>query len=544
MKWFYNLRISTKLLISYVLVALIAGIIGLIGITKINVMKHDATDMYEHNTNPLGTFGEVATAFQKARVNLRGMMLDENPDRMKANAASIKKLYGEIDENLAEFEKTLETEAGKQEFQALKASISQYQPVRDQMIDTALAGNKDEALSQMRGEGLSFEKKIDASIKKLFEMKVDHGKSRNERTIVTAKNATIQTVIFAIAGMALAVMLGLFMSRMITGPMKKVVNLAEAIADGDLTQHLDMDRDDETGQLARAMNGMTSRLHQLIESLAQNSAMVASAANQLTSNAVQMATGSEEVAAQVGTVATASEEMAATSTEIAANCNAAAQGSKNASDSAMHGSSVVQETVAGMGRIAEQVKESAHTIESLGNRSDQIGAIIGTIEDIADQTNLLALNAAIEAARAGEQGRGFAVVADEVRALAERTTKATKEIGDMIKAIQQETREAVASMENGVKEAEKGTMEAAKSGDALQEIIEQINAVTMQVNQIATAAEQQTATTCEISNNIQQVTDVIQETARGAQESSSAAHQLSKLAEEMQKLVEQFKLAA
>jgi methyl-accepting chemotaxis protein len=241
-------------------------------------------------------------------------------------------------------------------------------------------------------------------------------------------------------------------------------------------------------------------------------------------------------------VATAGEEMSATSGDIAQNCLMAAEGAQQAAQSAQNGADVVEKTVRVMGQIAEKVQESARTVESLGARSDQIGAIIGTIEDIADQTNLLALNAAIEAARAGEQGRGFAVVADEVRALAERTTRATREIGEMIKAIQNETKGAVAAMEQGVHQVENGTIEAAKSGQALQDILQQINDVSMQVNQIATAAEEQTATTGEISSNMQQITEVVQQTSQGAQESASAAAQLSGNADELQRLVQQFKL--
>jgi methyl-accepting chemotaxis protein len=234
--------------------------------------------------------------------------------------------------------------------------------------------------------------------------------------------------------------------------------------------------------------------------------------------------------------------MAATSSDIAQTCMRAAEGARQASVVAERGAVVVNETVTIMGRIAERVQNTARTVESLGSRSDQIGAIIGTIEDIADQTNLLALNAAIEAARAGEQGRGFAVVADEVRALAERTTKATREIGEMIKAIQSETKGAVTAMDEGVREVEKGTDEAAKSGRALQEILEQISNVSLQVSQIATAAEEQTATASEISNNIHQITDVVQETAKGAQESASASRQLTAVAEQLQSLVRQFKV--
>jgi methyl-accepting chemotaxis protein len=235
--------------------------------------------------------------------------------------------------------------------------------------------------------------------------------------------------------------------------------------------------------------------------------------------------------------------MAATSGEIAQNCLYAADGSRQANDKAVAGVAVVKETVAVMGRIARCVRSSADTVESLGVRSNQIGNIIGTIEDIADQTNLLALNAAIEAARAGEQGRGFAVVADEVRALAERTTRATREISEMIKSIQKETHGAVTAMNEGVSEVEKGTMEASRSGEALQEILSQIETVTTQVNQIATAAEEQTATTGEITSNIQQITDVVTETARGAQESAVAANQLTSLAHELKSLVGQFQFA-
>jgi methyl-accepting chemotaxis protein len=224
------------------------------------------------------------------------------------------------------------------------------------------------------------------------------------------------------------------------------------------------------------------------------------------------------------------------------NCLSAAENSNQASETARSGSEIVMQTINGMERISTRVRDAAKTVESLGTRSDQIGQIIGTIEDIADQTNLLALNAAIEAARAGEQGRGFAVVADEVRALAERTTRATREIGEMIKAIQNETRGAVAAIEDGVEEVEKGTASSVQSGKALEMILAQVSDVAMQVNQIATAAEEQTATTSQITTNITQITSIVQQTSHGATETAASSSVLSREAAELQRLVGQFQL--
>ena len=342
--------------------------------------------------------------------------------------------------------------------------------------------------------------------------------------------------------LVLTILLALFIARSITVPASILAKQTAQVAKGELDIQVSCSSSDEIGQLACSFKTMTESLRSIISQVAGTSTQVAAAANQLNLSAEQIATGAEEVAAQAATVATAGEEMSATSGDIAQNCQMAAEGAQRASQSAQNGAAVVDATIAVMSQIADKVEESAKTVERLGTRSEQIGAIIGTIEDIADQTNLLALNAAIEAARAGEQGRGFAVVADEVRALAERTTRATKEIGEMIKAIQKETKGAVTAMEQGVQQVEAGTIEAAKSGAALREILEQINAVAMQVNQIATAAEEQTATTSEISSNMQQITDVVQETSNSAHESATAAAQLSGNAEELQRLVRQFKL--
>jgi methyl-accepting chemotaxis protein len=326
--------------------------------------------------------------------------------------------------------------------------------------------------------------------------------------------------------------------RQIGGEPSELEDIAVRVSNGDLTVRMD----EERSGIYAGMRQMVLSLREVMDEVNRSSHAVSSSSVQLHANAAQTSEGSHEVVSQADTVATASEEMAATSADIAHNCHQAAESSNLASHTAQNGANVVRDTVEGMTRIAAKVRSSASAVEQLGARSDQIGEIVATIEDIADQTNLLALNAAIEAARAGDQGRGFAVVADEVRALAERTTKATREIGEMIKSIQKDTRLAVNAMEEGVKEVERGTAGAASSGQALEAILLQINDVTGQINQIATAAEEQTATTREITNNIQNISDTVKMSARSSEEISLASSQLSELSVELQEMVKRFKL--
>jgi methyl-accepting chemotaxis protein len=363
---------------------------------------------------------------------------------------------------------------------------------------------------------------------------------------VSAKlnNLMWMSLLIALIVLAAAVSISFYIASGITRPINAMKLMLQDIAqgEGDLTKRLHIQSNDELGETGLFFNTFVEKIHSIISQVAQTTIRVATAATQVYTTSEQMATGAEQVASQAGTVATAGEEMSATSSDISRNCGMAADASREASRKASDGAAVVERTVGIMNEVADRVKDTSRSIESLGVRSDQIGEIVGTIEDIADQTNLLALNAAIEAARAGEQGRGFAVVADEVRALAERTTRATHEIGEMIKAIQSETKTAVESMEDGVHKVEEGRGESARSGEAIQSILQQINEVAMQVNQIATAAEEQTATTSEISSNMIQITEVVHQTAQGAHESATAASQLNKVAEELQRLVGQFRL--
>lgn len=338
--------------------------------------------------------------------------------------------------------------------------------------------------------------------------------------------------------------IALLVARYISKSVRRIARHLNQVADGDLGVLLEKTSNDELGMLSQDINRMVEKLRMLISSVKNASDSVVSASGQFYATSRNLSIGVEEVAGQAVLVATAAEEMAATSRSISENCTTAAQSVKVTEDFAQTAEGVVRQTVTMMDSIAALVQDSAVTVKDLGTSSAQIGSIIATIEDIADQTNLLALNAAIEAARAGEQGRGFAVVADEVRRLADRTGKATREIGMVIKDIQAKIGDAVNSMQEGVSQVTRGTTDAARSGEALQEIVKHTRLITSQVNQVAVAATEQTATTDEISCNISQITSIAQSTVDEVKNSVTAAGQMTALAGELHSQIQQFKLPA
>jgi methyl-accepting chemotaxis protein len=540
-----NTKIITRLLIGFGLVLLLLTGVAGGGIWSMIRMSRGIEDIKEAY--------QTVEYSQRLRANVNQMRRFEKDIFLNIEStdkvANYRKQYDEVvdryNKRFDELTKLTRDAQEKELIDKIKQDFTAYHTGFTAVYDQIKAGkitNKDVANHQME----QVKDRIHEVETLVLQLADKNAKDAGEELAAgdAARKRTVTIIAFMLIGaIGAAVFICFAISRSIIVPVNQLAAQADRLADGDLTVQIAVEGEDEIGQLAGAFRRMAQNLSKAISQISQSAMQVASASSQLQSTAGEIANGAEQVASQSTSVATASEEMSATSGDIAMNCQMAAETSNRASDMARSGVEVVRETIEGMERIAGQVRAAAKTVEDLGARSDQIGAIIGTIEDIADQTNLLALNAAIEAARAGEQGRGFAVVADEVRALAERTTRATREIGDMIKAIQGETKGAVAAMEEGVAQVEKGTASSMKSGDALATIMEQINDVNMQVNQIATAAEEQTATTSEITGNIHQITDIVQRTSQGAAETAAASSDLSRESEQLQRLVGQFRLA-
>jgi len=327
-------------------------------------------------------------------------------------------------------------------------------------------------------------------------------------------------------------------------PVSEAGQVLTSMAEGNFTVKMKGEYKGDYLNMKNNVNKVVASLNQAIGRVAQSASDLATSASQISSSTEEMAVGANEQSAQTTDVASAVEEMTATILESTKNASDAAAVAKEAGKNANDGGEIVLETIQGINRIAEVVVRSADTIKELGKSSNKIGEIIQVINDIADQTNLLAFNAAIEAARAGEQGRGFAVVADEVRKLAERTTKATKEIETMIKHIQEDTAGAVDAIEEGTREVEKGKALAEKAHDALEKIIENSSRVDDIINQLATSSEQQSTTSESISKSVETISNVTQQSAEGTHQISRAAEDLYRLTENLQEIIEYFQLDA
>ena len=498
MNWYYNMKISVKLLSAFIIVAAIAGTIGTIGVAELKKIDAADTILYEKITVPISDLGDMSTAFQRIRINLRELVGADTPSEKQAAIDTIKKLRAEMTEKAVAFEKTILTEEGKKLFEEFKKTREAYGQIIDRVEPLAMADKDAEALVIMKTDGKKAAFNEQEMLDKLQEAKMKQAKLTSDSNTALATGATRLMIGLAVGGIIIAVLFGLFISNIISNPLRKGVIFAQAVAAGDLTQKIDLNQKDEIGQLALALNEMVTKLGSIVGEVMTAADNVASGSQELSSTAQQMSQGATEQAASAEEISSSMEEMASSIRQNTDNAMQTEKISIKSSVDAKDGGKAVVETVAAMKEIATK---------------------ISIIEEISRQTNLLALNAAIEAARAGEHGKGFAVVASEVRKLAERSQSAAGEISSL---------------------STRSVAIAEQAGDMLTKMVPDIQKTAELVQEITASSKEQDTGAEQINKAIQQLDQVIQQNASASEEMASTSEELSSQAEQLQQSISFF----
>ncbi len=484
----------------------------------------------------------IDAAIEKQAAAVRDFLPTGQEDALKQDASAKQDFNVDMDQ----LAKLLVNPEGKRLHAEIRRNYTDFRSIADQEIQLRRAGKSAELMA------LTFSPRT-TEVRSNLRQSVNQMMALEEklRTEIAAQRAGIESHVrwlvlaLAFGGVVAGLAIAFLVTRSITGAIAAMVDLIQQISANNLAvDDMQIVSQDETGQAGDALNRMKNNLRGIIRSIAGTAEQLAGASEEISSSAIQQAQSAASQKDQTTQVATAMQEMSSTVSQVSDNCNKAAAAARQAAleTAPTRCGSIVEDTLAKMRVIAESVAATAKKMEGLGKSSDQIGLIIHVIDEIADQTNLLALNAAIEAARAGEQGRGFAVVADEVRKLAERTTNATKEIAQMIKGIQDETRVAVTAMETGTQQVQEGVTSTAKAGDSLKTIIHMSEQVGEMITQIAAAATQQSSTSEQVHSNVNQIAMLVKESATGAQQTAKACQDLSSMALDLQTMVGHFKI--
>ncbi|MCX8030081.1 MAG: methyl-accepting chemotaxis protein [Thermodesulfovibrionales bacterium] len=545
MRWFRNLKVRNKLLAIFAIILFLSLGTSLINYIEFKQVKDNLRLIVEDRYVKVNKLNEIKGDILTIAEILRNILLIDDQKQIDSYISKVREVQAAVGDKLKYLEGVIRSEEGKKLFSELKTAREEYIKEREKQFSLLKEGKKKEAKESLLGGVANAQNKYLNTVEKNIQFQ----EKMMDKTVKEADSDYRQSIIIMIISSIISFIILAFstiiLTKSISNPLTKCTSVAESISEGDLTKKLEVDQNriskDEVGKLTLATSIMSEKIKGMLSELKITADTLASASQQLSASSEQMSRGVAEQSGRASQIATSSTEMSQTVIDIAKNASSIAASAVDTAKIAKSGQEIVDKAVSEVKAIAQTVSESAGLMTSLGEKSKQIGDIVNVIKDIADQTNLLALNAAIEAARAGEQGRGFAVVADEVRKLAEKTSKATSEIATMISAIQNEVQKAVNSMNEGTKRVEIGVEYSSNAGKALNDIVKSVDNLQSMVQQIASATEEMSSVSEQISNDIETIANVSKETSTASEQIAQSSSDLARLATKLTDLVRQFK---
>jgi methyl-accepting chemotaxis protein len=535
-----NLSIAWRASIGFGLITALTGALGLFALSVMSDMREGTRQISEDWLPGVMTLSHAAQNVQRVRALTLRMMLTSNPLALEENYAKIENLKAETRKELSAYEKTIRDPEDRAIFERFKAAEASYMQLQGKVVELTRKGQLDEAREIINGEMNQHADALSKNLSDLIEFN-DRGANDAASTSVEIFFKARTGVMSALVIVSLtSLVLGIGLIRSIVIPLRQSVELAKVVSTGNLTTHIEVTGTDEPAQLMAALRSMQGNLRDTIVAIAESSNQLASASEELSTVTEDSSRGLHQQNIEIEQAATAITQMTAAAEDVARNAVSTADATRASDQTAQQGRQQVLQTVDAIGELANGVSATADEVEDLAARVRDISQVLDVIRTVAEQTNLLALNAAIEAARAGEAGRGFAVVADEVRSLAHRTQRSTQEIEQLVSAIEQGTDQAVNAMQNSNTRARDTLGVAQLAGQALDQIASSFSQINERNLVIASAAEQQAQVARVVDINLSNIRDLASQTAAGATQTSAASQELSRLAVSLNSLVMKF----
>jgi methyl-accepting chemotaxis protein len=537
-----NINIAPRAFLGFSLIGALMLVLGVFALMQMNSIRNSGLQISENTLPSIRNLDKLVEHSVRLRVLSFRLLLARDPAIQEKTIDLIGKRDQMVTDAQAAYEKLIDDPEELATYSQFKQLLAQYRQLEDRMKSLSRANKLDELSTLLNVDLQENSDQMNVVLGKLVDINTSQMNTANAQDTSQYSLAFNMVVGLLVIATVLTMLFAWLLTNSITQPVSEALLVAEAIAEGNLTRQIKAEGSDEIGRLLKAMQKMQEKLRDTLHRISGSATQLASAAEELNAVTDESAKGLAQQNKEIEQAATAVNQMTTAVEEVARNAVSTSDASKSATTSAGDGRELVMETVGAIERMSGDVQSTAQLIGNLANESRDIGKVLDVIRGLADQTNLLALNAAIEAARAGEAGRGFAVVADEVRALAHRTQQSTSEIERMIGSIQGGTEQAVNSMRNSTERAESTLNIAKGAGLAL----DTINAAILQINErnlvIASAAEEQAQVAREVDRNLVNIRDLSVQSATGASQTSSASGELSRLAVDLSSMVQRFRL--